>query len=250
MKKKKILVIKIIMFICVIGIILSLGNIILWYYENKQNNSIKEELNEFITTNTDTLDDTSNEYIIDFDILKEKNSDTVAYLKVNGTNIDYVVVKGSNNDYYLKHNFNKKYNRSGWIFMDYRDKFDGTDKNIIIYGHNTKDGSMFGTLRRVITKDWYTNKDNYFITLVNENKTTTYQVFSTYSISVEDYYIQTEFKNNDEYLKFLKKLTSRSVYNYHVDLNSDDHILTLSTCTGNGKKRMVLHAKELVMKND
>ena len=224
--------------------IYSLSNIILWYIENKKNNSIKEELNELINVEEKEND---NNYANLFKTLKEKNADTKAYLKVNGTNIDYVVVQSNDNNYYLKHNFNKDYNRSGWIFMDYHNKFDGTDKNLIIYGHNTKDGSMFGTLRRVITKEWYENSNNHIITLTTENGPINYQVFSTYSIKVEDYYIQTDFKDDNEYSKFLQTLKARSVYNYHTDVSKDDHILTLSTCTGSGKTRMVLHAKELVI---
>ncbi len=219
-------------------IILSSYEIITWYIDKSNNASIKEELEKSITNN-------ESEIQIDFDKLKLKNEDTVGYLKVNNTNISYVVVKGEDNSFYLKNNFNKESNRHGWIFMDYHNKLDGTDKNIVIYGHNTRDGSMFGTLRNVITKKWYTNEENYIIDLVLNNERKKYQVFSTYSIPVEDYYITTEFKDNKEFLKFINTLKKRSVHNYKVDIDESDSILTLSTCTGNGSKRMVLHAKEL-----
>ena len=129
--------------------------------------------------------------------------------------------------------------------MDYHNKLDGKDKNIIIYGHNTLDGTMFGTLRNVVKKEWYENEDNHIIKLELENETLTYQVFSTYSIKVEDYYINTIFKDNNEFNTFINTLKKRSVYNYGVDVSGEDSILTLSTCTGNGKSRMVLHAKRL-----
>ena len=241
-------IIKIIMCISVIGIIYSLLNITFWYIDNKRNENIVEELKENIIINENNNNDSDNdnsEYIIDFDSLKEKNPDTVGYIRVNSTNINHIVVKGNDNKYYLKHNFNKEYNRSGWIFMDYRNKLDGNDKNIIIYGHNTSDGSMFGTLRRVITKEWYTNTDNYIITFVLGKDTKKYQVFSTYRIPVEDYYIETEFEDDKAFKTFINNLIKRSVYNYQVEVSENDHILTLSTCTGNGKSRMVLHAKEI-----
>ena len=244
MKDKKILIIKLFMIIFIIGIVYSLINIVIWYNDNKNNNEIKKELEESIEI-ISTEKEGSEEIKIDFNSLKEKNSDTVGYIKVNNTNIDYIVVKGNDNDYYLKHNFNKEKNRSGWIFMDYKNKLDGTDKNIVIYGHNTRDGSMFGTLRRIITKDWYTNEENHIVTLILDGEEKKYQVFSTYSIPVEDYYIQTEFKNNSEFKKFVNILKKRSVYNYNTPVSENDSILTLSTCTGNGSKRMVLHAKEL-----
>ena len=182
-------------------------------------------------------------YNIDFKVLKDANKDTIAYLKVNGTNINYIVVKGKDYNYYLNHNFNKEYNIAGWIFADYHNKFDETDKNIIIYGHNTKDGSMFGTLKNILNKDWYENKDNHKVVIVTEMGTYYYQVFSTYSIISEDYYINTKFNNDSDFDNFVKNLKSRSIYDFGIEVSNDDKILTLSSCIGNGKKRVVLHAK-------
>ncbi len=241
MKKKKTIV-KIIMIICLSIMIYSLYNIVMWYFDNNKNEEIKKEINEIIE---DTIVDDVSDKRINFNKLKSKNKEIVAYIKVLGTKIDYVVTKGSDNAYYLKHNLYKEYNRAGWIFMDYHNKLDGKDKNIIIYGHNTLDGTMFGTLRNVVKKEWYENEDNHIIKLELENETLTYQVFSTYSIKVEDYYINTIFKDNNEFNTFINTLKKRSVYNYGVDVSGEDSILTLSTCTGNGKSRMVLHAKRL-----
>ena len=238
MKKK---VTRILSIIFIILIVYSSYHIIIWYKDNKNNSLIKEKIKKYIE-----IDEDNSIYKIDFNSLKEKNNDTIAYLRVNNTNIDYIVVKGNDNKYYLKHNFDKESNISGWIFMDHRNKYDGNDKNLIIYGHNMRDGSMFGTLKNIITKEWYQNKDNHLITLINEQGEEQYQVFSTYSIKVEDYYITTDFKNDDEYAKFLNKLKSRSVYDYNVSLKDTASILTLSTCSSNGAKRMVLHARELI----
>lgn len=231
-------VIIILVIICLIGIIYSSYNIIKWKLDVNNNKEVKRNIDKKIKIKIDK-DDTK--YKIDFNSLKEINPDTIGYINVNNTNIAYVVVKGDNNKYYLKHNFEKEYNIAGWIFADYHNKFDESDKNIVIYGHNTKDGSMFGTLEKVITKEWYENKDNYDIVLVTENATYNYQVFSTYSIKPEDYYIKTEF-NNDFY-EFINRLKNRSIYDYNVEVNENDKILTLSSCTGSGEGRVVLHAK-------
>lgn len=238
--KKKYVVILIIIFtiICITLLIYSLMNIINWKKDVDDNKNIVEEIKENIII--DEEDDSIN---IDFKSLKEQNSDTIAYLKVNGTNIDYVVVKGNDNSYYLKHNFNKEYNIAGWIFADYHNKFDETDRNIIIFGHNIKDGSMFGTLKNVLDKSWQENKDNLEITLITEKRQYKYQVFSTYSIKPEDYYINTIYNNDNEFNEFLNKVKSRSNYNYNIEVNSSDKVLTLSSCIGDGKKRVVLHAK-------
>lgn len=214
--------------------------IIEWKKNNNKNKKINEVLHEYINTDNDE------KYKIDFDKLNELNSDTVAYLKVNNTNIDYVVVKGKDNEYYLTHNFNKENNKSGWIFMDYNNKLDGEDKNIVIYGHNTVDKSMFGSLKYVLDSSWYKNDDNHIVLLVTKDGTYEYEVFSTYKVDNEEYYITTNFSTDIEFKNFIKTIKSRSKYNYGVDVNENDHILTLSTCSNNGTKRVVLHAKRIV----
>lgn len=242
MKKKRVkIIVNLFIILCLALLIYSIVNITIWYIGKKRNEAINEEIKEIITnpSNNEVVET----YNIDFEKLKEKNKDIVAYLKVNNTNIDYVVVHGNDNKYYLKHNLYKEYSVFGSIFIDYRNKLDGNDKNLIIYGHNTRDGSMFGTLRNAATKNWYENEENHIINLVLEDRVLTYQVFSSYRIKVEDYYISTNFKDNNEFNKFVNKLKSRSVYNYQVPVDGNDSILTLSTCTGNGKSRMVLHAK-------
>lgn len=241
-KKRKFKIKKILSFlfslVCIFGIVYSLYHIFIWKNNVDNNKKIKNKIDDLITVKKDKYD-------IDFKKLKEENKDTVLYLKVNNTSISYVAVKGADNSYYLKHNFNKEYNVAGWVFVDYRNKLDGTDKNIIIYGHNMRDGSMFGTLKNVLNKDWQENEDNHIVTIVTESKVIKYKVFSSYSIEPEEYYITTGFEGDEEYTKFLKTIKSRSVYDYDTKVTKDDTILTLSTCTNNGTKRVVLHAKKI-----
>ena len=236
-------VIIIITFIFLSGIIYSSSKIIIWYKHINENNEIIKETKKNIIIK-------ENKIKIDFDKLKSMNQDTIGYIKVNNTNIDYIVVKGKNNDYYLNHNFEKKWNVAGWIFGDYRNHFNETDKNLIIYGHNTKDGSMFDSLINVLNEDWYNNKNNHMITLVTELGTYKYQVFSTYSIVPEEYYITTEFETNEYFNQFVNKIKSRSIYNYNLDVTGEDKILTLSSCIGDGHKRVVLHAKLIEKKTN
>ena len=252
-RKLKTLIIALLMIICLFGVIYSSYKIIIWKLNVDENNVVKEKIEENITIvqpKTDEDKDKEVKYDIDFESLKNTNKDTVGYIKVNNTNIDYVVVKGKDNDYYLNHNFEKKWNIAGWIFADFHNKLDETDKNLIIYGHNTKDGSMFGSLKNILKEEWYKNPDNYKVILVTEMGQFTYQVFSTYSIKPEDYYINTIFNSDEEFDKFIKKLKSRSVYDYGIDVSANDKILTLSSCMNEGTKRVVLHAKLIESKNN
>lgn len=238
-KKKKLktgIIAKLILVICIMGIIYSGYHIIKWKLNVSKNANIKDDINKLVKVK-------KGKYKIDFNKLIKMNDETVAYLKVKGTDIKYAVVKTDNNKYYLNHNFKKKYNVAGWIFADYRNKFDGSDYNIIIYGHNMKDTSMFGTLANVLKKDWYKKKKNHLVTLVTKEKTYKYKVFSTYTIKPEDYYITTDFNSQKAFGKFVDKLKKRSIYDYKTDTTLDDKILTLSTCNDDGSKRIVLHAK-------
>ena len=230
----------------VLLILISTIKIIKWKINTNKNQNIKEETQEYIKIEKT---DKEEKYIVDFKKLKEKNSDTIAYLKVDNTDVEYVVVKGNDNEYYLNHNFNKEYNVAGWIFADYKNKFDGTDKNIIIYGHNMQDGSMFASLKKILTSNWQNNEKKQ-ITLVTENNIVTYEIFSSYTINPEDYYIKTNFKDDKTYLEFLNTLKQRSFYDYNIDTNEFDKILTLSTCTGTGNNRIVVHAKQINLENN
>jgi sortase B len=240
-KMKSIILIFIVLIFVSLMLICSI-KILKWYQNNKENVKISVELSKAVTV--DETNEDKDKYSVNFEILKEKNADTVAWLKVNNTNIEYTVVKSSDNEYYLNHNFNKTYNSAGWIFSDYNNKFDGTDKNIVIYGHNMRDGSMFGSLKKTLKEEWYNNKENYKITFITENEKATYEIFSIYQIEKEDYYIKTNFKNEEEYTKFLKTIKSRSIKNFNTEVTSQDNILTLSTCANNNKYRVVLHARK------
>ena len=238
MKKKSKILITLIQIVLIAVIIFSGIKIIEWIKSNKKNKDIMSEIKENVVINNET-DSNNEEYKIDFAKLKQKNSDAIAWIKVNGTDIDFPVVKGTDNSYYLTHNFDKEKNKAGWIFADYRNKFDGTDKNIIIYGHNMKNGSMFASLKDVIKEEWYNNENNKYIALITENENCKYQVFSVYQTETEEYYLQTNISNFKE---FVEKIKDRSKKNFNVDIKETDSILTLSTCADNTKYRVVLHA--------
>lgn len=224
---------------------LSITKINRWKKNNKENEFIQNEIKEIAIIQNDDDVENKSDYKVDFKALKEINSDVVGWLEVPGTNVNYSVVKSTNNDYYLTHNFNKEYNSSGWIFADYNNKFDGTDKNIVIYGHNVRDNSMFGSLKNIIYEDWFNNEENYNITFMTENKNEVYRVFSVYKIEEEDYYIQTEFKAQKIFDNFVKTLQKRSIKEFNEQVSYEDTILTLSTCDNNNKYRIVLHAKKI-----
>lgn len=242
------------MLIIFLGILIFFGyKTVNYIMESKKTlNNIKEISKLIVTGNLNdkqvnkdntTMMDTS--FNIDFNGLKKKNPDVVSFLKVNGTDIEYVVVKSIDNVFYLYHGFDKERNSAGWIFADYNNKLDGTDKNIIIYGHDMKNGTMFASLKNILSKDWYSNKENRYIRFITEWEDSIYEVFSVYQIKSQGYYRKMEFKEG-EFQEYIDTVKSRSIYNFNVNVSSFDSILTLSTCATNNKYIVVLHAKKIV----
>ena len=184
---------------------------------------------------------------VDFTELKKINNDVRGWIQVNGTNINYPFVQASDNKYYLTHSFNKSFNYAGWVFLDYRNNLTN-NKNTIIYAHGRLDKTMFGSLKNILSSGWLNNTDNYVVKLSTEKENTLWQVFSVYHIPTTNDYIQTEFGNDEEFLELITKLKDRSMFNFNTDVNSNDNILTLSTCY-NDNEKVVLHAK-LIKKSD
>lgn len=243
-------------------IVFCLIKIFIWGKDNKDTSKVINDITNAVNVtlrddddNTELVNDTNEEetsdywyYIkfplIDVDIteLKEKNSDTVGWINVNNTNINYPFVQTKDNSYYLNHSFDKRYNEAGWVFLDYRNSKNINNKNTILYAHSRLDKTMFGSLSKVLKSSWYNNKDNHIIRLSTDTENTLWQIFSVYKIPEESYYITTNFNNNEEYNKFLNTIKQRSIHNFNTNLDTNDKILTLSTCYSD-TERTVVHAK-------
>ena len=180
---------------------------------------------------------------VDFSELKNVNPDTKGWLYVNNTNVNYPFVQGGDNSYYLDHSFDRSYNIAGWLFADYKSNFDKFEKNTVIYGHGRVEEVMFGSLDKVLDESWYTNKENQIIKLSTEKKNTLWQIVSIYTIPSESYYLTHTFENDESYQKFIDTMLSRSIYNFGTDVNTNDKILTLSTCLDFNGNRIVVQAK-------
>ena len=184
---------------------------------------------------------------VNFNELLKQNNDTKGWVKVEGTNVNYPFVQYSDNEYYLKHSYDNTYNKKGWVFLDYRNNMDNLDKNTILYAHGLMNNAMFGSLRRTVKQDWAKNKNNRIIKISTPNSMLLFEVFSSYTIEPESYYITSEFSSDEEFSTFIDTIKSRSFYDYNTSVSTDDKILTLSSCYDN-KKRMVLHAKLIAKK--
>lgn len=103
-------------------------------------------------------------------------------------------------------------------------------------------GVMFGTLHKTANANWYTNPENQIITYNTLYENMRFKIFSIYRVPKTNDYIKVFFKDDNDFLSFIDMITKRSIYNFNVPVNADDKILTLSTCSNNGTKRLVIHA--------
>lgn len=138
--------------ICICLIIISSYKIIMWSKDNNHNKKIMHNIYERAI-----VIEKNNKRHVDMQELRKINRDTVGWIKLENTNIEYPIVQTSDNRFYLDHSFDKSYNKAGWIFADCSNKLDGSDKNIVIYGHNRRDGSMFDSLNNILEDDWNSN---------------------------------------------------------------------------------------------
>ena len=213
------------------------------------NQTKKEEGTPLYINPPQNLEDPYWDYIaipfleVDFTELQRQNSDTVAWIQVPNTNIDYPVVQTSNNTYYLNHAFDHAINDAGWIFSDFRNNLQYPNNNTVIYGHGRIEGTMFGSLKNILESSWYTNKNNHIIKLSTPTENTMWQVFSVYTIPKESYYITPSFNSTEAYGEFLNTMKIRSEVDFSAEVNTNDKILTLSTCKDNFGNRVVMHAK-------
>lgn len=92
---------------------------------------------------------------VDFERLQEENKDIIAWLYCPDTEINYPVVQSKDNEYYLRRLLDGTWNIAGTLFMDYRNAADCSDLHTIIYGHNMKNNTMFGSLPKYSKQEYY-----------------------------------------------------------------------------------------------
>ncbi len=262
-KWKNVIIFTIIL-LCFLLLIISIFDIFKWKKDSKkiekQINDINKivEIKEVIETEDKKIEIIEQEEVpaenpywdyiklnlinVDFNELKNMNSDTKGWIQVMGTNINYPFVQSKDNEYYLNHSFDKTYNDAGWVFLDYRNSVDSLSKNTIIYAHSRLDTTMFGSLKNILKSGWLNDTNNYVIKLSTENENTLWQVFSIYHLPTTNDYIKVKFNSNNDFKNWALTMMNRSYHNFNTMVNENDNVLTLSTCYSNDEK-LVLHAK-------
>ena len=176
--------------------------------------------------------------------LYDKYEDYRGWIKIDNTNINYPIVQGKDNLFYLDKDINKNYLSSGSIFMNYLNH-GFNDENTVLFGHHMRNKTMFAQLKKYKEKEFFYGNNDIEIEVEND-KVLKYKVFSAYVTDSKDNYIKTNFDDKDQYKEFLEDIKNKSQYKSDIDVNENDKIITLSTCSYEfNDARMVVHGKLL-----
>lgn len=176
---------------------------------------------------------------VDWDGLLKVNEDIVGWIEIAGTKINYPVLQGHDNEEYIHTSVAGEYAYAGCIFMDAANEADFSDYNTIIYGHNMRNGSMFGTLD-YYSKDAY-HKQHPYIWIYTPEENHLYQIYSIYQTTATSNTYNLTLRTEEEYINWKKKMFQKGE---KIEEISFENTITLSTCT-KGKGRFVVQAEEI-----
>ena len=229
------------------------------YAEYHQGTETYEELQDYVQETKEKDDsptadddgskkgteDARNGYLqVDFEGLKKVNPDVIAWIQIPALDISYPVVQGNDNYYYLHHMFDEQTNKNGSIFVDYHNQPNFTDSNTIVYGHNMKNGSMFGTLDHYQDQSLYQQYPCFYIYV--PGSVLEYQIISCYAGRNGSAGYTYSFPELGDFQKFVDTVLSYSGYDTGVTVTDTDHIVTLSTCVNSDRNyRYLVHGKLL-----
>ena len=183
---------------------------------------------------------------IDFATLQERNSDVIGWINIPNTKVDYPILQANESlpeSYYLYHNIDRDYEFAGSIYIQRFNRFDFSDPNTIIYGHNMKNGSMFATIHKFKDKAFF--DENKYIYIYTPGHILTYEIFSAYRYDDRHLLFNFDFNNKDVFEDYLLN-TAMNPKDYirntrpETNVTADDNIITLSTCITNDNYRYLV----------
>ena len=233
--------------------------LIRYYYENHKKEEEYEGLREEVLVSeeteeteavTETEEETETEEpvvycdpVYDFEVLQKQNSDIYAWIVVPGTMIDYPVLQSETDNYYLEYNLDHSKGYPGCIYTNKCNAKDFSDYITVLYGHNMRKGTMFGSLHRFESRDFFDTYKEIFV--YTPEQRLTYEVKKIVKFS--DVYITSEYavdeqEGRDAFLADTEKYMDNPVSfeREEVEVGDDDRLITLSTCVSGERHRRYL----------
>ena len=243
---------KIIAIIAIIILICSISYITISKYINYRKQKEQQEVLNKIKINEEEITEETTERMLKLKELQKENSDIVGWLEIEKTGINYPVLQTNNNDYYLTHTYKKENSKNGSIFLDKDYNFSIPSSNLLIYGHNNKNGKMFEELLNYENEEYYKKHPN--IRFTTEKWDSTFEIIAVFKsrvyykdeTNVFRYYYFINAENEEEYNYYIEQCKKASLYNIGTSAKYGDQLLTLSTCdysTANG--RFVVVARKI-----
>lgn len=191
------------------------------------------------------------EVLPEYKELSEMNPDMIGWLQLEGTKLDYPVMHTPNDTaYYLYRDFYGKYSSHGCLFIEKFCSATPPTDNITIYGHNMKDGTMFGMLRNYRSKShWEKHRYIYFDTLTERH---TYEIFAVFkTVATEGkgfaYHHFVDADSQEDFDAYVAECLSLALYDTGITAQYGDKLITLSTCEYSQKNgRLVIVAKRII----
>lgn len=224
--------------------------LVLHFYNANKNKDLYNEIEEDKTT--EELAQVNSEFVEKVKELMQENTDVKGWIRIEDTNINYPLLQTDNNDYYLTHNYKKEYSSYGSIFINCNSNIKDTNSNVIIYGHDMKDGQMFKDLLKYEDKTFYEqhptikiatdeNEEEYEIIYVFKSR-----VFYQNEKNVFRFYQYYSFDNETTYNEYLNNCEKIQLYDTEKTATYGDQLITLITCEYSQENgRMVVVAKKI-----
>ena len=179
---------------------------------------------------------------VNWEELKAINPEITGWIYVDAEPvINYPICQTKDNDYYLHMTFRREYLFAGSIFEECMNASDFSDVNTIVYGHNMKNGSMFGMLKQLKNQDVYDANPYFWILTPKGNYR--YHIFAAFDTGAESDVYTLISAGGPESLNWEQKMQSRSEVTNSVPLSENDHCVILSTCTSDSSMRCVIIGK-------
>ena len=171
------------------------------------------------------------------------NKDIYAWIYIPDTKIDYPILQHpTNNTYYLDYNLDGSKGYPGCIYSENYNNKDFSDPVTVLYGHNMKNGSMFAGLHKYEDEEYF--KEHPSVYIYKEEDIFEYEIFAAYEYSNYQILLNHNFNSNEVFRNYLDKIfTYKGIFKKDIELSTESHILTLSTCVANqGSKRYLVQA--------
>lgn len=221
------------------------------FYEDLRPTEEQEPTEEVVIEETETEEMEPEviycEPVYDFDELHGQNEDIYAWITVPETQVDYPVLQSETDNYYLDYNLNHSKGYPGCIYTNKCNKKDFSDFITVLYGHNMKNGTMFGSIHKFEDEDFFNEHDQIFV--YTEDRRLTYQVYAAVKFTdvyIPAYYDVTTEEGRDSFVSALIENSNNAVSHVRegMEILPEDKLITLSTCvSGERPKRYVVVGK-------